>query len=147
MKEVLNKRLEKLKAHYKALKDYHDFIIKLGNIYEPFEFSALSLEERAVLEAYLKRFSSVQDYLGAKIFPLLLDVKGIPYKKMSEVLSLMEKEEIINLEEWIEFRNVRNELEHDYPDEIKQALEDLKFCVENFEKIEEIIKKVFEYVS
>ncbi len=147
MKEVLNKRLEKLKAHYKSLKDYHDFIIKLGNIYEPFEFSALSLEERAVLEAYLKRFSSVQDYLGAKIFPLLLDVKGIPYKKMSEVLSLMEKEEIINLEEWIEFRNVRNELEHDYPDEIKQALEDLKFCVENFEKIEEIIKKVFEYVS
>ena len=33
--------------------------------------------DRAILDAYLKRFASVQDFLGAKIFPLLVDISGI----------------------------------------------------------------------
>jgi hypothetical protein len=59
----------------------------------------------------------------------------------------MEREGIIDLEKWIELRNVRNELEHDYPDELEVALEDLKYCVENFNELEKIIKKVFEFAK
>ena len=56
---------------------------------------------------------------------------------MSEVLYYIEKEEIIDsLENWIELREVRNELEHDYPEELEEALVDLKFCIDSFEKIE-----------
>jgi hypothetical protein len=75
--------------------------------------------------------------LGAKIFSLLLEITGINNTKMSEVLSNIEKENIIDsLENWIELREVRNELEHDYPEELQQALEDLKYCIDNFYKIE-----------
>ena len=89
------------------------------------------------MDAYLKRFSSIQDFLGAKIFASLLEISGISYGKMSEVLYLMEKEEIIDsLDNWIELREVRNELEHDYPEELEEALKDLKFCIDSFEKIE-----------
>ncbi len=64
----------------------------------------------------MKRFSSVQDFLGAKIFAPLLDVSGINFGKMSEVLYAIEKEEIIDsLDNWIELREIRSELEHDYP--------------------------------
>jgi len=42
------------------------------------------------LDAYLKRFSSVQDFLGAKVFSLLLDISGIGDTKMSEVLFAIE---------------------------------------------------------
>ncbi|NOQ65145.1 MAG: hypothetical protein GQ582_11600 [Methyloprofundus sp.] len=49
----------------------------------------------------------------------------------------MEKEEIIDsLDSWIELREIRNELEHDYPENLQQALQDLKFCVDNFVKLE-----------
>jgi hypothetical protein len=107
------------------------------NIYEQFIFDELKPQERAVLDAYLKRFSSVQDFLGAKIFSLLLEISGINSSKMSEVLYHIEKEEIIDtLDEWIELREVRNELEHDYPENLQEALDDLKICVESFEKIE-----------
>ena len=41
---------------------------------------------------------------------------------MSEVLTLIEKEGIMDLDTWIEFRNIRNNLEHDYPDELEDAL-------------------------
>jgi len=138
--QILNKRFEKLDKHYSALKDYKNSInkiLKTKNIYDQFIFNTLVVEERAILDAYLKRFASLQDFLGAKIFSLLLEIAGINNTKMSEVLSHIEKEEIIdNLENWIELREIRNELEHDYPEELQEALDDLKYCIDNFTKIE-----------
>ena len=139
-KEILQKRFEKLEKHYIALKEYKSLIDDLSresNIYDQFVFNTLKPEKRAILDAYLKRFASVQDFLDSKIFSLLLDVAGINNTKMSEVLSNIEKEEIIDsLENWIELREVRNELEHDYLEELQEALNDLKYCVDNFSKIE-----------
>jgi len=138
--EILKKRFEKLDKHYVAMKDYKNSINKIletKNIYDQFIFNTLVVEERAILDAYLKRFASLQDFLGAKIFSLLLEIAGINNTKMSEVLSNIEKEEIIDsLENWIELREVRNELEHDYPQELQEALSDLKYCIDNFDKIE-----------
>jgi hypothetical protein len=140
MKKILQKRFDKIEKHYVALKEYRhliDMLLLKKNIYDQFVFNTLKSEEKAILDAYLKRFSSLQDFLGAKIFVLLLEVSGIYSGKMSEVLGYIEKEEIIDsLDNWIELREVRNELEHDYPEELQEALEDLKFCVNSFEKIE-----------
>ena len=139
-KLILKKRFEKLSKHYEALKDYKFLINQIllnKNIYEQFVFNTLKPQEKAILDAYLKRFSSIQDFLGAKIFSLLLDVSGINSSKMSEVLYHIEKEGIIDsLENWIELREIRNELEHDYPEELEEALIDLKFCIDSFEKLE-----------
>lgn len=139
-KEILKKRFKKLKNHYIALKDYKQLINAMviqKDIYQPDIFNALDVQEKAILDAYLKRFASVQDFLGAKIFAPMLEIAGISNGKMSEVLYLIEKEEIIDsLGNWIELREIRNELEHDYPDNLQDALHNLKFCIDNFVKIE-----------
>ena len=59
-KEILTKRFAKLEKHYIALKEYKILISSIlkKNIYEPFVFNTLQVQERAVLDAYLKRFSS-----------------------------------------------------------------------------------------
>lgn len=147
--EILQKRFDKLDKHYQALKEYKELIdtlIKEKNIYDQFEFNTLKAEQRAILDAYLKRFSSVQDFLGAKIFSLLLEVAGIDGSRMSEVLYHVEKEQIIDsLDNWIELREIRNELEHDYPEELKEALVDLKFCIDNFTKLESYYLNALEF--
>lgn len=138
--EILKKRFEKLEKHYLALKAYKELINKLTDktdIYTVENFNTLKIEDKAILDAYLKRFSSVQDFLGAKIFSPLLDIAGINSGKMSEVLYIVEKEGIIDsLEHWIELREVRNELEHDYPENLEAALQDLKFCINSFARLE-----------
>ncbi len=140
IKEILKKRLDKLEKHYIALKEYKNLIDRLleeRNIYDLHTFDSLKFQDRAILDAYLKRFSSIQDFLGAKIFPVLLDISGIGSSKMSEVLYYIEKEEIIDsLNTWIELREVRNELEHDYPEGLQEALDDLKFCIDSFKILE-----------
>ena len=147
MKQILQKQLKKVDAHYKALKEYKEYIAKSKFDFSIDEFEDLSTESKAVLEAYLKRFSSLQDYLGAKVFKSLLDISGISYSKMSEVLTLVEKEEIVSFDKWIEFRTIRNDLEHDYPDELEDALSDLKQCVDSFDDLESVVYKVFEFAK
>lgn len=98
-KEILKKRFEKLEKHYIALKEYKiliDALLQDDNIYEPFIFNTLKSEKKAILDAYLKRFSSIQDFMEAKIFALLLEVAGINSHKMSEILYYIEKEQIID---------------------------------------------------
>ncbi len=141
----LKNQLKKVKAHYKALNEFHNAIRDLNFDFSVESYRQLETAQKALLEAYLKRFSSLQDYLGAKVFKSLLDIAGISYSKMSEVLTLIEKEEIIDLDKWIELRNIRNELEHDYSDEIEEAIKDLKYCIDSFGYMQEVVKKVFEF--
>ena len=142
---IIQKQLQKVQKHYEALKEYHEYILQIGFDFSAEEFSHLDTPQKAVLEAYLKRFAALQDYLGAKVFKSLLDISGISYTKMSEVLVLMEKEEIVSLDKWIEFRNVRNSLEHDYPDELDDALQELKECVDDFAYMQQVVKSVFDF--
>jgi hypothetical protein len=149
--EILHERFIKLGKHYTALKEYKELIVKLNEdkeIYNPDVFILLKPEQRAILDAYLKRFSSIQDFLGAKIFQILLEVAGISGSKMSEVLYNIEKEGIIDsLDNWIELREVRNELEHDYPEELQDTINDLKFCVDSFDKLESYYLNSLEFFN
>jgi hypothetical protein len=137
---VLQKRFEKAEKHYEALGDYCRLIEKLSSVKNIFAvdiFAVMIPAEKAILDAYLKRFASLQDFLGAKIFPILIEISGMGTVKMSEVLFMMEKEGVIDsFDNWMELREIRNELEHDYPDELQEALDDLKFCVDHFGRLE-----------
>jgi hypothetical protein len=142
MQAILVKQLQKLTQHQDTLIEYKNFIDNLNFDFSVSSFNNLKIEEKAVLEAYIKRFAQIQDFLGSKIFASILSERGVIWNKMSEVLSLVEKEQIINLDRWIEFRNLRNHLEHDYPDNLQLALYDLQQCINAFDEIVDIIEKV-----
>ena len=144
---VLARQLEKVQKHFDALREYKQYIEQTGFDFSRENFEAMETPDKAVLEAYLKRFSSLQDYLGAKVFGSLLDAAGISYTKMSEVLTIIEKEGIIDLDTWIAFRNVRNNLEHDYPDELEEALADLHYCIDSFSYMQHVVNKVFAFAE
>ncbi|WP_440651798.1 hypothetical protein [Cysteiniphilum sp. 19S12-1] len=131
--------MDKLNKHFKALDDYKTLIgqmLEYQNIYNPQIFEDLAVRDRAVLDAYLKRFSSAQDFLGAKIWPMMFAIVGIPAKAMTEVLYHAVKEGVLDsLENWIEIREIRNELAHDYPDELEDALRGLQFCIDHYDAL------------
>ncbi len=149
--QILASRLAKLMKHHQALTEYRSLILELESccdIYRPEGFLHLEIQQRAVLEAYLKRFSSLQDYMGAKLFPLIIEMSGIVVSKMSEVLAAVEREEIIDsLDEWIEMRELRNALEHDYPDELEHALRELELCVKSYDKVDRYVHNIMRFAS
>ena len=61
--------------------------------------------------------------MGAKLFKSLLLYQGENTNKpFLDILSQLEKMEIISVDEWFEIRDLRNEIAHDYDDNDTVAL-------------------------
>ena len=75
--------------------------------------SDLDLAER--VEAFVGRFGRLQDTVGDKLLPLLLDTLG---EKTSAVIDNLDRAERLGLiesaDEWMTIRNLRNQMVHEY---------------------------------
>lgn len=92
---------------------------KTTNLF-PFTPQSLSLatdDEVALLDMMTTRFCKLQDLIGAKIFPLILDLHGENAISFRDRLNVLEKLGVIdNAHWWMEMREIRNQVTHDYPD-------------------------------
>nr|VFK78696.1 MAG: hypothetical protein BECKSD772D_GA0070982_102217 [Candidatus Kentron sp. SD] len=60
---------------------------------------------------------------------------------------MVEREGIIeSLQDWIELREIRNDLEHDYPGDLRAALSALKTCVSGFAKLEKYYRNTIGFL-
>ncbi|MEO7623304.1 MAG: hypothetical protein ABIS30_09585 [Gallionella sp.] len=67
------------------------------------------------VEAFVGRFGRLQDTVGDKLLPLLLDALG---EKASSVIDNLDRAERLGLlnsaDEWMTIRNLRNQMVHEY---------------------------------
>lgn len=70
-----------------------------------------------ILDQIQSRFTKLQDHLGARLFPSLLDALAEdPRLPMIDRLNLLEKLGYIeSADSWHDLRAIRNRLAHDYP--------------------------------
>jgi len=116
------------------------------------KFLALSVENKDRLDVLAFRFAKLQDLLGTKIFREYLTVLQYPVedKNFLELLKELDKEKILDIDLWSEFRGVRNSISHDYPSEEEEKVEAINYLIEHIEKLIEIaqnIRKGFEAIN
>ena len=82
---------------------------------------ALTNLEIAVLDQFSTRFGKLQDAMGAKLFPAVLELT----KEQGELKAFIDKLNrldkigaIASAEDWLLLREVRNAFSHDYPDDL-----------------------------
>lgn len=93
----------------------------------------LSLEYFGYLEMVTTRFSKLQDVMGAKIFPLILEILGVNIKGLSpiDILNHFEKLEFIkDAQIWNNMRKIRNKVTHEYPDDPMERAQNLMEIIE-----------------
>lgn len=78
------------------------------------------------VDAFVSRFSRLQDTLGDKLLPLYLTLLGEPRGAAIDNLNRAEKLGLIeSAEQWISLRYLRNQMVHEYiedPDKLAEAL-------------------------
>jgi len=83
-------------------------------------------ERGAIVEAFASRFARFQDRLGQKVAPGVLDAVG---EKVSTVIDNLTQAErlgwVDDAEDWINTRNLRNRLVHEYIEDPVQLASDL----------------------
>lgn len=97
----------------KSLKEVHKLMPLSSSTLEK-----LSYQQLAFLDMMTTRFGKLQDIIGAKIMPLILEILKEDAPAFIDKLNRLEK--LGYLEDanwWIELRDIRNQIAHDYPDD------------------------------
>ena len=110
------------------------------------EFEKLDEQKQDKLDIMAFRFSKLQDLLGDKIFRLILEYSGFnATKPFIELLSELEKENLLNVDKWIELREARNKISHEYPDNEDKMMDSINFIYKNLSYMIELNYKLEEY--
>jgi len=109
------------------------------------DYENLQEENITLLDTLAFRFSKIQSILGEKLFREILEYLEIDINNKSfiEILSSLEREDIISIEKWRELRTIRNSLSHDYPEEIEYIVKTInKILLEYLPYLEEVYDKI-----
>jgi hypothetical protein len=124
----------------------YDVLKTLNNLYplDTNKLEILSSEDKDKLDVLAFRFSKLQDLLGTKIFREYLSFLQYPVedKNFLELLKELDKEKIIDIDKWSEFRGIRNSISHDYPFEENDKLEAINYLIKNVEYLIDITQNI-----
>lgn len=83
------------------------------------------ITESGLLDGTILRFTALQDMIGSKIFPIVIELLQEDDKSLIDKLNKLEKIEYIpNANWWVDLRSLRNQLSHDYHDDYESIAND-----------------------
>lgn len=142
---MINDVIEKVELHKSraknALLEMKNWPSLNSDLFEDFE-------KIKTIDTFIYRFIKLQDMMGDKLFKIFLDEIGEYKDNMSllDVLDKLEKFEIINDSyKWMEYRNLRNKLTHEYPNNEEDIIEGIQLAIIVFEDIEIIFENIVDY--
>ena len=95
-------------------------------------FAGLTDEQIQDVDQFILRFSKLQDVIGARLFPAILDFLEEPFetRPMLDKLNRLEKLGFLeSVERWQYLREVRNRFTHDYPDDPERNAVNLNLAI------------------
>ena len=102
-------------------------------------------ENVRIVNSFLFNFSKLQDKIGAKLFRQALyamqeiNDMNLP---MVEILSILEKLDIVQMQEWQKLREIRNILAHEYPYDVQERIENIHLALQGFVILETIFERL-----
>ena len=143
---MLSEALETSFIYYqRALENYNELINQPINT-QIYENKALV----KTIDAFLFRFIKLQDFMGDKLFKALLIRIG-DYKDTMSLLDMADRLEKMGLidsaDSWLEFRQVRNQLTHEYPGNTKELIDGIQLALKHFNRIETVLFNIKSYID
>lgn len=85
-------------------------------------YQNLSDENIQAIDQFIYRFSKLQDTIGEKLIKMVFSLYEEKSEKFTfiDILNRLEKAEILSARQWQELRDIRNELSHNYEDELME---------------------------
>jgi len=99
----------------------HEALDELGDTrFDENTVTRIGIQERRLLDQLAYRFSKLQDRMGMKLLPMLLDRAEEPLPQdatFAEKLQRLERLGVLeSVERWRELREIRHQLAHEYVD-------------------------------
>jgi len=150
IKEGVELNIDKIKLE-KYFKECDKHLQRIEEAYEDIKsliplnaksYKNLSKHSVQAFDQYLFRFTKLQDTMGEKIFPLIVQAyeQTTQPQPFIDILNKLEKFGFLNsTEEWLNLRQIRNAIAHQYDDEAQEMSQ----AINNIINQKEIIKSIY----
>ena len=101
----------------------------------------------SIIDQMIFRFSKLQDIIGDKIFPSILELNGEEIKKMSFIdrLNRLEELELLYKNEWMKLQKDRNEIAHDYSFNQEEVVDSINLIFNRVDDLLKIYNDIYRY--
>lgn len=97
----------------------------------------------AFADQIIYRFSKAQDSMGSKLFKAFLLYQGENIDRpFLDILNSLEKISVINVDQWFELREIRNEIAHDYESNEEAGMEILNSIFSHKDVLRQIVRSL-----
>ena len=114
------------------------------------KYNNLKPESISFFDQLIFRFSKLQDSMGAKLFPALLENLGeeVRGKPFIDILSKMEELELLeNENDWLILRETRNIVTHEYPFITQEVIDGLNLLSNHQNLIISILQRLLRKIE
>jgi hypothetical protein len=114
------------------------------------QYQQLSFDDLSYLDQLIFRFSKLQDSMGNRLFPAILENLGedIEGKPFIDLLTKLEKLGLIKShKQWLKLRETRNAVTHEYPFFTPEIIEGLNLLIEQAKVLSDLWINLKEYSS
>jgi hypothetical protein len=106
--------------------------------------------EVAALDQFIGRFAKLQDAMGAKLLPIVLELtkeQGDLEAYLDKLNRLEKIGALPSVDEWLELREMRNAFAHDYPEDSELQAAILNRAFAATDRLVEILQHVKNYTQ
>ncbi len=110
-------------------------------------YSNLEGLDVSVIDQMIFRFSKLQDTMGDKIFPAILELNGEEVKKITFIdrLNRLEELELLYKDEWMALRKDRNEIAHEYSFNQEEVVDSINLIYNRVNDLLKIYNDIYTY--
>jgi hypothetical protein len=114
------------------------------------QWSELDDETIADIDQLLFRYTKLQDAMGQRLFPAILQA-GMDWQddeSFIDKLNRMEKLQAIpSADQWMELRDIRNRMTHEYPDAPERNAENLAKVIDSISQLKDALSQAQAYAQ
>ncbi|HPS12366.1 MAG TPA: hypothetical protein PLB87_03760 [Prolixibacteraceae bacterium] len=114
------------------------------------KYNTLQPEELSFFDQLIFRFSKLQDCMGGKLFPAILenfgeDIREMPF--IDRIEKLEELNVISSADEWMLLRETRNIVTHEYPFITNEVIDGLNLLMKHYALILDVWLEIKNYIQ
>ncbi|WP_203250227.1 hypothetical protein [Cysteiniphilum marinum] len=104
-------------------------------------------EEIEHIDQFLFRFSKLQDVMGEKLFPTILGLLAEDVKRKSfiDILNRLEALELLETDNWLRLRKIRNSVAHEYGFNVVDMVESLNAIYQSCTNLLDIYDVIYAF--
>lgn len=104
----------------------------------------------AILDQFVGRFAKLQDAMGSKLLPMVLELtkeQGDLEAYLDKLNRLEKIGALPSVDEWLELREMRNAFAHDYPEDSELQAAILNRALSAADRLVEILRHVKQFAA